>query len=81
MDLIEDPKPRRRQLPFKNPFAVLDDVPTEITGLGARQAEREGRLADLAWSGHQDHLATQVLADLRNEIARFNSHTPGYGRF
>jgi len=44
---------------------VRSNVPVEVAGLGARDAERERCLSDLAWSGEEDHLAAQIFFDLR----------------
>jgi hypothetical protein len=40
----------------------------------ARHAKGEGRPADLAEPGHEDHLTDKVLAHLRHEIAAVTGH-------
>jgi hypothetical protein len=74
VDFVEHPEASARQAPPQDPFAVLRDVPVQVPGAAAGKREREGGLADLARPRHEDHLARQVLGDLRREVARLHRH-------
>jgi hypothetical protein len=59
-------------------------VPAQVTSPGSRDEAREGRLADLARPGDEDHLPGQVLAHLGFEVTPdvpFPGHVPAYRDF
>ena len=65
------------QLSFEDPLAILRDVPIEVSGRAAVQGARESRLTDLSRAGHEYHLVCEVLADLRQKVARDPRHSGG----
>ena len=69
VDLVEHPKRRSGQLAFQNPLTVVCDVIVQVAALCVGNALRERGLADPAWTGDEHHLASQVAADLRIEVA------------
>src|SRR5437867_2844031 len=68
VDLVEDPEPARRQLALEDALAVLRDVPVQPRSLGSRQTQGQGGFSDLARSGQEDHLASEVLPDLGRKV-------------
>ena len=81
MDFIEDPQTRSGKLALEDAFAVLGHVKTEIPRRGTGQTQRKCSLADLPWAGDKNHLARQVLANLRLKITVILGHSPRYGNF
>ena len=69
VDLVEHPQWRSRQLALQNPFTIVCDVVVQVAALCVGNALRERGFADLAWTGDKYHLAFQVAADLRVEVA------------
>src|SRR5579883_2871826 len=74
VDLIEYPEFSGRQLTFENPLAILRDVPIEVARRPAAEGACESRLTDLARAGNEHHLTREILADLRQEVARDLRH-------
>jgi hypothetical protein len=74
VDLIERPERGGRQLPAQDALAMFGDVPTQVPASAPGKTEGQRRLADLSRACHEHHLAVEVGAHLRSEIAGLDGH-------
>jgi len=74
VELVEHPQLRGGEFATEDALAVFGDIPVQVSRLRSGQAFGEGCLADLARSGHENHLLGEVASDLRHQVPGERGH-------